>query len=389
MYDILTLNKISKTGLERFTDEYQYGDAVENPQGIMVRSASMHEMEMPQSLLAIARAGAGVNNIPVDQCTEKGIVVFNTPGANANAVKELVLAGLLISSRKVTQGMAWAQGLKGQVDAVGKAVEKGKSAFVGPEIKGKKLGVIGLGAIGILVANAARSLGMEVHGYDPYISVDSAWGLSRAVKHSLTLDDIFETCDYITVHVPQTPDTKNMINKDSIAKMKDGVRILNFARGGLVNSADVVAAIEAGKIAAYVTDFPSDDLLGIDGIIAIPHLGASTPESEDNCARMAADELMAYLSDGNIINSVNFPALSSPRAAGCSRVCVFHKNIPSMLSQVTKLLSDKGVNIENMQSKSRKDVAYTVLDCAGQVGQDALESLVDSEGIIRIRVISA
>ena len=389
MYDILTLNKISKTGLERFTDEYQYGDAVENPQGIMVRSASMHEMEMPQSLLAIARAGAGVNNIPVDQCTEKGIVVFNTPGANANAVKELVLAGLLISSRKVTQGMAWAQGLQGQGDAVGKAVEKGKSAFVGPEIKGKKLGVIGLGAIGILVANAARSLGMEVHGYDPYISVDSAWGLSRAVKHSLTLDDIFETCDYITVHVPQTPDTKNMINKDSIAKMKDGVRILNFARGGLVNSADVVAAIEAGKIAAYVTDFPSDDLLGIDGIIAIPHLGASTPESEDNCARMAADELMAYLSDGNIINSVNFPALSSPRAAGCSRVCVFHKNIPSMLSQVTKLLSDKGVNIENMQSKSRKDVAYTVLDCAGQVGQDALESLVDSEGIIRIRVISA
>ena len=389
MYDILTLNKISKTGLERFTDEYQYGDAVENPQGIMVRSASMHEMEMPQSLLAIARAGAGVNNIPVDQCTEKGIVVFNTPGANANAVKELVLAGLLISSRKVTQGMAWAQGLKGQGDAVGKAVEKGKSAFVGPEIKGKKLGVIGLGAIGILVANAARSLGMEVHGYDPYISVDSAWGLSRAVKHSLTLDDIFETCDYITVHVPQTPDTKNMINKDSIAKMKDGVRILNFARCGLVNSADVVAAIEAGKVAAYVTDFPSDDLLGVDGVIAIPHLGASTPESEDNCARMAADELMAYLSDGNIINSVNFPALSSPRAAGCSRVCVFHKNIPSMLSQVTKLLSDKGVNIENMQSKSRKDVAYTVLDCAGQVGQDALESLVDSEGIIRIRVISA
>ena len=389
MYDILTLNKISKTGLERFTDEYQYGDAVENPQGIMVRSASMHEMEMPQSLLAIARAGAGVNNIPVDQCTEKGIVVFNTPGANANAVKELVLAGLLISSRKVTQGMAWAQGLKGQGDAVGKAVEKGKSAFVGPEIKGKKLGVIGLGAIGILVANAARSLGMEVHGYDPYISVDSAWGLSRAVKHSLTLDDIFETCDYITVHVPQTPDTKNMINKDSIAKMKDGVRILNCARGGLVNSADVVAAIEAGKVAAYVTDFPSDDLLGVDGVIAIPHLGASTPESEDNCARMAADELMAYLSDGNIINSVNFPALSSPRAAGCSRVCVFHKNIPSMLSQVTKLLSDKGVNIENMQSKSRKDVAYTVLDCAGQVGQDALESLVDSEGIIRIRVISA
>ena len=389
MYNILTLNKISKTGLERFTAEYQYGDAMENPQGVMVRSASMHEMEMPQSLLAIARAGAGVNNIPVDQCTEKGIVVFNTPGANANAVKELVLAGLLISSRKITQGMAWAQGLKGQGDAVAKAVEKGKSAFVGPEIKGKKLGVIGLGAIGILVANAARSLGMEVYGYDPYISVDSAWGLSRAVKHSLTLDDIYESCDYITVHVPQTPDTKNMINKDSIAKMKDGVRILNFARGGLVNSADMVAAVEAGKVSVYVTDFPSDDLLGVDRVIAIPHLGASTPESEDNCARMAADELMAYLSDGNIINSVNFPSLSSPRAVGCARVCVFHKNIPSMLSQVTKLLSDNGVNIENMQSKSRKDVAYTVLDCSGQLSQDTLASLVDSEGIIRIRVIPA
>ena len=387
--NICTLNKIAACGTARFdAAKYTVTEDLSTATGVMVRSAAMHDMELPDSLLAIARAGAGVNNIPVDKCSETGVVVFNTPGANASAVKELVIAGLLISSRKVISGIEWAKTLQGQ-EGVAKLVEKGKSAFVGPEIKGKRLGVIGLGAIGILVANAARSLGMEVHGYDPYISVDSAWGLSRAVKHSLTLDDIFETCDYITVHVPQTPDTKNMINKDSIAKMKDGVRILNFARGGLVNSADVVAAIEAGKVAAYVTDFPSDDLLGIDGIIAIPHLGASTPESEDNCARMAADELMAYLSDGNIINSVNFPALSSPRAAGCSRVCVFHKNIPSMLSQVTKLLSDKGVNIENMQSKSRKDVAYTVLDCAGQVGQDALESLVDSEGIIRIRVISA
>ena len=387
--NICTLNKIAACGTARFdAAKYTVTEDLSTATGVMVRSAAMHEMELPDSLLAIARAGAGVNNIPVDKCSETGVVVVNPPGANANAVKELVIAGLLISSRKVISGIEWAKTLQGQ-EGVAKLVEKGKSAFVGPEIKGKRLGVIGLGAIGILVANAARSLGMEVHGYDPYISVDSAWGLSRAVKHSLTLDDIFETCDYITVHVPQTPDTKNMINKDSIAKMKDGVRILNFARGGLVNSADVVAAIEAGKVAAYVTDFPSDDLLGIDGVIAIPHLGASTPESEDNCARMAADELMAYLSDGNIINSVNFPALSSPRAAGCSRVCVFHKNIPSMLSQVTKLLSDKGVNIENMQSKSRKDVAYTVLDCAGQVGQDALESLVDSEGIIRIRVISA
>ena len=333
------LNNISKKGTDTLPDNYELTDDINQADGIMVRSAAMHDMEFSDNLLAIARAGAGVNNIPLDRCAEEGIVVFNTPGANANAVKEIVIAGLLLASRDIIGGIEWCKE-NADDENIAKTREKAKKAFAGNELKGKKLGVIGLGAIGILVANAARSLGMEVHGYDPYISVDSAWGLSRAVKHSLTLDDIFETCDYITVHVPQTPDTKNMINKDSIAKMKDGVRILNFARGGLVNSADVVAAIEAGKIAAYVTDFPSDDLLGIDGIIAIPHLGASTPESEDNCARMAADELMAYLSDGNIINSVNFPALSSPRAAGCSRVCVFHKNIPSMLRQVTKLLSD-------------------------------------------------
>ena len=377
MYDILTLNKISKTGLERFTDEYQYGDAVENPQGIMVRSASMHEMEMPQSLLAIARAGAGVNNIPVDQCTEKGIVVFNTPGANANAVKELVLAGLLISSRKVTQGMAWAQGLKGQGDAVGKAVEKGKSAFVGPEIKGKKLGVIGLGAIGILVANAARSLGMEVHGYDPYISVDSAWGLSRAVKHSLTLDDIFETCDYITVHVPQTPDTKNMINKDSIAKMKDGVRILNFARGGLVNSADVVAAIEAGKVAAYVTDFPDSETAAMEGVVAIPHLGASTPESEDNCAMMAARQVKDYLDNGNIVNSVNLPVLSMAWAAK-NRVCVIAKGADA--AAIAAAVPAPAASA----SKSRGEYTYYLVDTDADVDAAALSAL---PGVLRVRVL--
>ena len=311
MYDILTLNKISKTGLERFTDEYQYGDAVENPQGIMVRSASMHEMEMPQSLLAIARAGAGVNNIPVDQCTEKGIVVFNTPGANANAVKELVLAGLLISSRKVTQGMAWAQGLKGQGDAVGKAVEKGKSAFVGPEIKGKKLGVIGLGAIGILVANAARSLGMEVHGYDPYISVDSAWGLSRAVKHSLTLDDIFETCDYITVHVPQTPDTKNMINKDSIAKMKDGVVIINNSRGPLVVEQDLYDALESGKVSAAAVDVVSTEPIKADNVllkakncIITPHISWATQDARKRIMNTTAENIKSVL-DGAPVNVVN------------------------------------------------------------------------------------
>ena len=311
MYDILTLNKISKTGLERFTDEYQYGDAVENPQGIMVRSASMHEMEMPQSLLAIARAGAGVNNIPVDQCTEKGIVVFNTPGANANAVKELVLAGLLISSRKVTQGMAWAQGLKGQGDAVGKAVEKGQSAFVGPEIKGKKLGVIGLGAIGILVANAARSLGMEVHGYDPYISVDSAWGLSRAVKHSLTLDDIFETCDYITVHVPQTPDTKNMINKDSIAKMKDGVILINNSRGALVVEQDLAEALNSGKIAAAALDVVSSEpinddnpLLSARNCLITPHISWAPKESRQRIMDCTEENIRCFLA-GKPQNVVN------------------------------------------------------------------------------------
>lgn len=386
MYDILTLNKISKTGLERFTDEYQYGDAVENPQGIMVRSASMHEMEMPQSLLAIARAGAGVNNIPVDQCTEKGIVVFNTPGANANAVKELVLAGLLISSRKVTQGMAWAQGLKGQGDAVGKAVEKGKSAFVGPEIKGKKLGVIGLGAIGILVANAAHSLGMEVYGYDPYLSVDAAWGLSRSIIHATSLDQIYANCDYITVHVPLTPDTKGMFNAAAFAAMPDGVRILNFSRADLVNIPDMKEALASGKVAAYVVDFPTEDILGVENVIAIPHLGASTPESEDNCAVMAADELIAFLEDGNIVNSVNFPTVEVPRTTE-RRICVLHKNVPNMLSQISGVVSATGINIETMVNKSKKDNAYTVLDVEGDPDEAALEKILAIDGVIRVRKI--
>ena len=386
MYDILTLNKISKTGLERFTDEYQYGDAVENPQGIMVRSASMHEMEMPQSLLAIARAGAGVNNIPVDQCTEKGIVVFNTPGANANAVKELVLAGLLISSRKVTQGMAWAQGLKGQGDAVGKAVEKGKSAFVGPEIKGKKLGVIGLGAIGILVANAAHSLGMEVYGYDPYLSVDAAWGLSRSIIHATSLDQIYANCDYITVHVPLTPDTKGMFNAAAFAAMPDGVRILNFSRADLVNIPDMKEALASGKVAAYVVDFPTEDILGVENVIAIPHLGASTPESEDNCAVMAADELIAFLEDGNIVNSVNFPTVEVPRTTE-RRICVLHKNVPNMLSQISGVVSAAGINIETMVNKSKKDNAYTVLDVEGDPDEAALEKILAIDGVIRVRKI--
>ena len=386
MYQILTLNKISKTGLQRLGEGYTCSDSVENPDAVLVRSASMHDMEMPKSLLAIARAGAGVNNIPVDKCAEEGIVVFNTPGANANAVKELVIAGLLISSRKVPAGIEWAKTLKGNGAEVTKMVEKGKSSFVGPEIKGKTLGVIGLGAIGILVANAASALGMKVYGYDPFLSVDAAWGLSANIKHSLSLDDIYANCDYITVHVPLTPETKQMINADSIAKMKDGVRILNYSRADLVNAADVVSAVQSGKVAAYVTDFPTDEVLGVENIIAIPHLGASTPESEDNCACMAADQVKDYLENGNIVNSVNMPAVSMARS-GDARVCVIHKNVTSIITNITGVLSDNGVNIENMQSKSRKDYAYTILDIVGSSPDAALHGLTSIDGIIRVRVI--
>ncbi len=386
MYQILTLNKISPVGLERFGSNYQCSDSADAPDAVLVRSASMHEMEMPESLLAIARAGAGVNNIPVDKCSEQGIVVFNTPGANANAVKELVIAGLLISSRKVIPGIEWAKSLKGKGAEVGKLVEKGKSAYVGPEIKGKKLGVIGLGAIGILVANAARSLGMEVYGYDPFLSVDAAWGLSRSIKHALSLDEIYANCDYITIHVPLTPDTKAMINAESIAKMKDGVRILNYSRADLVNIPELIAAVGEGKIAAYVTDFPTDELLGVENVIAIPHLGASTPESEDNCARMAADEIIDYIENGNILNSVNLPNVSMAREGG-ERVCVIHQNIPNMLSRITGVFSKDGINIENMQSKSKKDYAYTILDITGTAAAEAVAELKAMDGVVRIRVI--
>lgn len=386
MYNILTLNKISKTGLQCFSNQYVCGDNVENPDAVLVRSASMHEMELPESLLAIARAGAGVNNIPVDKCSEEGIVVFNTPGANANAVKELVIAGLLLSSRKVAAGIDWVKSLKGKGDEAAKLVEKGKSAFVGPEIQGKTLGVVGLGAIGILVANAAKSLGMEVYGYDPFLSVDAAWGLSRNIKHALSLDDIYANCDYITVHVPLNPETKEMINAESIAKMKDGVRILNYSRAALVNSADIIEAVNSGKVSAYVTDFPTDEVLCVENIIAIPHLGASTPESEDNCARMAANQVKDYLENGNINNSVNLPAVSMARS-GDARVCVIHKNIPSVITSITSVLSENGVNIENMQSKSRKDYAYAILDITGSSPDAALQGLTSIDGIIRVRVI--
>lgn len=386
MYNIQTLNKISKAGLSRLGDNYTVADDAQNPEAILVRSASMHDMELPESLLAIARAGAGVNNIPLDKCSEKGIVVFNTPGANANAVKELVITALLISSRKVVNGIEWAKTLKGNGDAVGKMVEKGKSQFVGPEIKGKTLGVVGLGAIGILVANAAVSLGMEVVGYDPFLSVDNALMISRKVKHVVSMDEIFAESDYITVHVPLTPDTKGVINAENIAKMKDGVRIINYSRADLVNSADVLAAIKDGKVAAYTTDFATDDILGEDGVIVTPHLGASTPESEDNCAAMAADEIKDFLENGNIKNSVTLPNVGMPRT-GAERVCVIHKNIPNILSTVTAALSETGNNIESMDSKSRKDYAYTILDVANDVDEAAKAKIAAIDGVIRVRVI--
>ena len=386
MFNIQTLNKISAAGLSRIGDNYTVADDVQSPDAILVRSAAMHDMEMPESLLAIARAGAGVNNIPLDKCAEKGIVVFNTPGANANAVKELVLTAMLISSRDVVGGIEWAKTLKGNGDAVGKMVEKGKSQFVGPEIKGKTLGVVGLGAIGILVANAAVALGMNVIGYDPFLSVDNALRISHKVRHVVSLDEIFAECDYITVHVPLTPDTKGVINKDNIAKMKDGVRIINYSRADLVVSADIIAALEEGKVAAYTTDFATDDIIGIKGIIVTPHLGASTPESEDNCAGMAADEIKDYLENGNIKNSVTLPDVSMPRA-GKERVCVIHKNVPSILTTVTAALSETGNNIESMDSKSRKDYAYTILDVASDVTDAAADKIAAIDGVIRVRVI--
>lgn len=386
MYKVLTLNKISPFGLDNFDPKaYACSDNVENPDAILVRSAAMHDMEVPASLLAVARAGAGVNNIPVDAYGEQGVVVFNTPGANANAVKELVLCALLLTSRKIIPSIDWCKTLKGQ-EGVEKLVEKGKSAFVGPEIQGKKLGVIGLGAIGILVANGAKNLGMEVYGYDPFISVDAAWNLSRSIKHAKSTREIFANCDYITVHVPLNAETKGLINKESIATMKDGVRILNFARGELVNDADIIEALASGKVSAYATDFPNDNLIGVDGVIAIPHLGASTPEAEDNCAHMAAVQLIDYLENGNIKNSVNMPEVIVDRTEG-DRVCVIHKNIPNMIAGISSVFSAEGINIENLTNKSKKNMAYTVVDLAGNVSDTVVAKLNEVDGVVRVRVI--
>ena len=386
MYRIKTYNKIAAVGLNLFDGKYTVGDNAEAPVGALVRSADLHNENLPDSLLAIARAGAGTNNIPTEALTQRGVCVFNTPSANANAVKELVILGLLIASRKVVPAIDWAKTLKGEGAAVGKLVEKGKGAFAGPEIRGKKLGVIGLGAIGVLVANAANHLGMTVYGYDPYLSLQNAWNLSHNVKRSAELNEIYETCDYISLHLPLNANTKGMMGKEALAKCRDGVRILNFARDGLVDSAAMIEALSTGKVASYVVDFPTDEMLGVENVVAIPHLGASTPESEDNCAVMAASELIDYIENGNVTNSVNLPAITMARSTAL-RFTVIHKNIPNMLSSISTAFSKDGVNIENLMNKSRDEVAYTILDVADCDAEAVKQSLESIEGIIKVRII--
>lgn len=383
MFNILTLNKIAKCGLDQLNDNYKItDDANVDADGIILRSFKMHDMELPESLKAVARAGAGTNNIPIDKCSEKGIVVFNTPGANANAVKELVIAGMLLASRDVIGGVAWANTLTG--DDVDKQVEKGKSNFAGCEIKGKTLGIIGLGAIGILVANAAYALGMEVIGYDPYLSVDSALKLSRHVKKANSPEEVYAAADYITIHVPLMDSTRNTINAETIAQMKDGVIILNFARGGLVNNADIKKALADGKVAKYVVDFADSETVNQLGIINIPHLGASTAESEDNCAVMAAQELADYLENGNILNSVNFPNCSLPED-NIGRIAIAHKNIPNVIAKFTEALSS--VNISDMINKSKGELAYTIINTDHAIPAEAIEKLNQIDAVIRVRVI--
>ncbi len=383
--NIKLLNKISAHGTERFDrKKYVVSDAVENADAIMVRSASMHDMAFDSSLRAIARAGAGVNNIPVEKCAEKGIVVFNTPGANANAVKELTVAALLLASRDIYAGVQWASTLTENVAAT---VEKGKSKFAGVELRGKTLGVIGLGAIGGMVANTALELGMKVIGFDPFMSVDAAWRLSSAVEKAVDFDEIYERSDYITLHVPATKETKGMINSETIAKMKNGVRIVNIARADLVNEADIKAAIDQGKVAKYVVDFPTEATVGVPGIITIPHLGASTEESEDNCAVMAADQLIDYLENGNIKNSVNYPTVVLDRG-NCSRICLLHKNIPAMISSVATKLAGRGLNIEHMQNASKGEYAYTVVDVDEKIPDDIVNDCLAIDGMIRVFAIN-
>ncbi len=389
MYKIQTLNKIAAIGLDRLPrDNYEAASEIANPDGILVRSQDMHTFEFPASLLTIARAGAGTNNIPIPKATEKGIVVFNTPGANANAVKELVLAAMLLSSRRIAQGLAWSQGLKGKGDEVPELVEKGKAQFVGPEIEGKTLGVIGLGAVGVLIANAATALGVKVIGYDPYVSVEAAWKLNTNVRKATSLDALVAESDYITIHVPLTPETKGLFNKERLARTKKGARIINLSRSGLVDNTALKAELASGRLGGYVTDFPEEELLGIDNILAIPHLGASTPEAEDNCAVMAADQVREYLERGNIKNSVNFPAAELP-PTGKTRITVANKNVPNMVGQITGVLAKHGLNIEDMLNKNRGEVAYNIIDIGADAPAGLKDELAKIEGVLLVRIIDA
>ena len=380
---IQLLNKIAQVGLNELDADYTVGESVENPDGILVRSAVMHDMEFGKALKAVARAGAGVNNIPIDRCSQAGIVVFNTPGANANGVKELAVLALLLAARDVVGGVEWAKTL---TTDVAKQVEKGKAQFAGTELFGKTLGVIGLGAIGGMIANTAIHLGMKVVGCDPFLSVEGAWNLNHRVERAATFDEIFAVADYITLHVPATAQTKGMINAESIAKMKDGAKLINLARADLVVAPDLVAALQSGKLSAYVTDFPTEEILTAPHAVAIPHLGASTEESENNCAVMAARELDDYLKNGNITNSVNFPAVSSPRT-GAARICALHANIPAVIAQISTALSEEGLNIENMTNKSKGDNAYTVLDVAATPSQKAIDRIAAIAGMYKVRVV--
>jgi D-3-phosphoglycerate dehydrogenase len=388
MFKIQTLNKISSQGLDLLPrSKYEVASEFNSPDAIILRSFKMHDMELPKSLKAIARAGAGVNNIPIDKCSEKGIVVFNTPGANANAVKELVLAGMLISSRDIIGGVNWAQSIQDKGAEVPALIEKGKSNFAGCELKGKKLGVVGLGAIGAMVANDALALGMEVIGYDPYLSVEAAWELSSSVQKASGLETLLKEVDYLTIHVPLLDSTKGMYNAEKFAMMKDGVKIMNFARGGLINNDDIKKALQSGKVGAYVTDFPDADLLGVAGIIPIPHLGASTEESEENCAVMAAIQMKNFLEAGNIKNSVNFPNCELPKQNDKKRIIIANKNIPNMLSRITALLATNDINIFDMINKSKGDIAYNIIDTDGDIPQDILEQIYQIEGILMAKII--
>ncbi len=386
MVKVNCLNPIADIGLDLFTADYVQVDNVNDAEAILVRSASMHDMELSDNLAAVARAGAGVNNIPLDKCADKGIVVFNTPGANANGVKELVIAGLMLASRDLVGGMKWIEENKAD-ENISKTMEKAKSKFAGKEIQGKKLGVIGLGAIGVLVANAANRLGMEVYGCDPFLSVKHAWNLSRDIHYIKSRDEIFRECDYITIHTPLVDDTKEMINKDTLATMKDGVVILNFARDLLVNDNDMAVALKDGKVSKYVTDFPNAKTANMEGVIAFPHLGASTEESEDNCAVMAVKEIMDFMENGNIKNSVNYPACDAGACMSAGRIAINHKNVPNMLTQFTTVFSAEGINIENMINKSKGEYAYSIFDIAASSTDALVDKIKAIEGVLKVRIV--